>query len=395
MAAVSTSLFALLVGIPFATVFVEQPYKWFAFPLSVWLFWMCFNGGAEMVVKTREEMRVDTEAKFQQGTTLGTSHEDLVKELRLVRQKLNGRSTTAQAIKERTTGRDNAQAHKEEVCKVNPRGQICTNATGDLKTAQERLDEATDIDSLMKRETDLDGKLTANNNAQASLGAVHQDTTLMTAQGVSSYISILEKIPLIKGNIQFDAKTLADRRPMDIALSSEIAAAWGAKFLVALIHGLFSGLRGLVCRRKEEDKQPSEAKVPEIHLPAVSLGDASMHVSNEPNELMQEPMQPMHASIQKRTEPEQKVLRPWRRESVGEWAKVRLSAHNGYRLPKPKAYDDYAAWCRARGEEPVEKNLFGRLITDYGAAKDPKDSRHYYNVALKPELTLVKSMQHA
>ena len=386
MAALATAMFVVMIAIPFATKFVPGAWKILAFPLSIWLFYMCFYGAGEMVVKAREDMRVEVQTTIKAGTLAGTALNDYTEDLKKVKADLKKRgdppNVSDDALK---LLREAVQTAKDNECGVFNH-KDCTKKAQATKTAQQALTDGQAVHDLYADKLRLGGLVESKTAEVNGIGAIPTDSNKMTAEGMANYMAFLNKIPYLKDVVTIDADALAGRRAMDIALTGEVVSAWGAKFLVALINGLFSGLRSFLCGGNKQ-------------LPIVIKEEPQLPMLSQPEmettsvKLVQTGSKPAHEIEQTGVKPAQtSSLRPPRRESVAEWKMARATDRKDGKCLTATAISDYETWCRNRGEEPVSPTLFGIEIKKLGVRKPDNDRRYYHGIVLKPSLKLVSAM---
>ena len=396
MAALATAMFVVMIAIPFATKFVPGAWKILAFPLSIWLFYMCFYGAGEMVVKAREDMRVEVQTTIKAGTLAGTALNDYTEDLKKVKADLKKRgdppNVSDDALK---LLREAIQTAKDNECGVFNH-KDCTKKAQATKTAQQALTDGQAVHDLYADKLRLEGLVELKTAEVNGIGAIPTDSNKMTAEGMANYMAFLNKIPYLKDVVTIDADALAGRRAMDIALTGEVVSAWGAKFLVALINGLFSAFRSFACHRR--NITPGNK-----HLPVGATMESQLAMIAQPEvdftpvELVQTGSKPAHeieqTGVKPAYEPAQSpTLRPSRRESVAEWKLARATDRKDGKCLTTAAISDYETWCRKRGEEPVSSTLFGIEIKKLGVRKPDNDRRYYHGIVLKPSLKLVSAM---
>ena len=86
------------------------------------------------------------------------------------------------------------------------------------------------------------------------------------------------------------------------------------------------------------------------------------------------------------------ALRRARPKSVAEWKMAYTTDRKTGKCLESAARADYDAFCKDRGEEPVNGTVFGYEIKRLGVTKTDTDKRFYFGMDLKPSLRLVEAV---
>ena len=371
-----TAMVLLMGAIPlgFPQKFVPWSVKVPIVPIGVILCYMLINGAGEQVSKVRDVTANGDDAKIARYGELDTLIKQKGIELEGYTQALNWRVGSQENVNAAQTAFDSSMKHKNEICEKYPAGNLCNKEEPAAVTkAQTALTNATNDWEWTKGKKRLEKEIPDLQVEQRELHAPKDNPQAVAAARTAKFWR--------RFGIVTDGKNINDDRPMEIASTGELMSFFGPAFMFYVIHGFFEWLRSRIRRRKNVLPQVVIEPMQSLQTTAQSLQIAAAS--------MQEPL---HASMQISTEPEQiAALKPARAESVLEWGDVRVSKLKGGKIATAAVRRDYESWCADREEKPVTSKRFGMLISELGAYKEEKDTRNYHGIALKPSLKLVRS----
>lgn len=374
-ALMATGTFATLIICFHVTEYLHWIWKPVVVVLAFWLIHMCFYGASEQVVKTREKAALDVQVAINAGTHLTDNLTALNAQLVTTKARLKAMGDPADvsddALANVKEARDEANRGKCGVWSTKKKSE-CDKAKTDAEKAQKNLETAQSIHDLYVTWRSLDERINTK-TAEGDRPILKVDTNKKTADGYATYVNSM--VPSFASAIipEVKAETLANNRPYNITLTGELLASLGMFLWMKFLGGSFDKLRSIFCRKKVAE--PMRELVEPVR---------------EPEQPMREPVQTENKRERFTPEPEKITLRPARRESVREWFKLHCSNSTGSKTPKDKARGNYEAWCADNGEEPVTASMFGIEIAKLGATKRKEDSRNYYDISLKPNLTVVR-----
>jgi hypothetical protein len=383
----SAAMVLLMAAIPICLEHFRLRIVWkvLGFLLGIALCYMLWEGTAEQISMARDSVATGAKNKIDAFN----DYKDKIGKKKVEKdgyiQKLNWRIGSQDAVNAAKTAFANASSHKETVCKAAPFGPTCQKATTEADNAQTKLADATNDLDWATKVHDLEIEIPQLEAQQKALNAPTEDPQARAAARTATYLQ--------KFGFKLTADDVKDRRPMDMAAVGEGMSFIGPIIMLNLIHGFFSMLRSFAHRIEPLSVGHTvELQLPAIHLSKVAVKPAQP--AHEPEKLAHDPVQ---NQLTFDPEPEQTgtetgSLRPARRESVRQWKELRVTDRKGGKTLKSTARADYEAFCRARGEEPVNPTLFGNEIKKLGAEKAQNDRRYYYGIVLKPPLKLVKSI---
>ena len=393
-ASVMTIIWLVLVLMPMALKHVSLPMQIIGVGFVAWLFYMCFYGSSESVVRTRARLAAEASAAFTAGTIVADNVQALRDQLVDVRTKLKDQKNppfvSDEALKNLREARDNAKSN--ECGLTNRSNSNCATKIQATKTAQDKLEAAQTLHDLQVAEKDLPGRINRAVADQHDAPPVSVDTAKAATKGMAAYIN--SRLPSFVPEVQ--AETLEKQRPYDISFTTGLVSFLGPIFLMSLNNGFFSFLRLVLPGRRKEDVQPDvvedsslveQTPTPGVAVqPSPQIGTPTPHVV----ELAPQNEEPPPLAVKQTSTPMKRTPtpdRPKRKdyvEGVMEWMKGVTQTPEGERYTPSGLHLPYAKFCEREGFPIAAPDIFGSIVRNEGGLTTTKiKGQDYFRVAIR------------
>jgi hypothetical protein len=377
---VMTTIWLVLVLMPMALAHVSLPMKIIGVGFGAWLFFMCFYGSSESIVKTRARLAAEASAAFTAGTIVADNVQALKDQLADARAKLkeqkNPPFVSDDALRNLREARDNAKSN--ECGLLNHKD--CKAKEQTTKTAQGNLEAAQTLHDLQVAERDLPGRISEALKEQHDAPPVSIDTAKAATEGLATWINSWTPkfIPDVK------AETLEQQRPYNLSFTTGLVSFLGPIFLMSLNDGFFSFLRLVLPGRRKEDAVEDGSLVEQTPTP--QIGTLTPHVV----ELAPQNEEPPPLAVEQTSTPMKRTFTPEKPkrgdyvEGAMEWMNGVTQTPEGERYTPSGLQRVYAKFCEREGFPIAPPNIFGGIVRNEGGLTTTKiKGQDYFRVVIR------------